>query len=124
MKSCTLAHHWLLLLKLIRIFITIECNLLDQIRAAFRQGGCINEITVLYSQPAFFLKKIMGKATFIGALIAQASVGILFFFGQDIGSYIMGYEVQEIAYLWYNVIGCSLVIIFATIINPFDKTKA
>jgi SSS family transporter len=73
---------------------------------------------------AFFLKKIMGKATFIGALIAQASVGILFFFGQDIGSFIMGYEVKEIAYLWYNVIGCSLVVIFASIINPFNKTKA
>ncbi len=72
---------------------------------------------------AFFFKQIKGKGTFIGALIAQTIVIILFFFGQKIGSYIMGYEVQEIAYLWYNVIGCGLVILFAAIINPFDKTK-
>jgi hypothetical protein len=73
---------------------------------------------------AFFIKSIKGKATFIGAIIAQTLVIILHFFGQKIGTIIMGYEVQEIAYLWYNVIGCSLVILFALIMNPFDKTKA
>ena len=72
---------------------------------------------------AFFLKRIMGKATFIGAILAQSFVIILHFFGQQIGSFIMGNEVQEIAYLWYNVIGCLLVILFASLINPFDKTK-
>jgi len=72
---------------------------------------------------AFFIKKIKGKGTFIGALIAQSIVIVLFFFGQRIGSFIMGYEVNEIAYLWYNVIGCVLVVLFAAIINPFDKTK-
>ncbi len=71
---------------------------------------------------AFFLKRIKGKATFIGALIAQFIVIILFFFGQQIGSYLMEREVEEIAYLWYNVIGCGLVILFAIIINPFDKS--
>ena len=72
---------------------------------------------------AFFLKKIKGNATFIGALVAQGIVIILFFFGQIIGSYLMGHEVKEIGYLWYNVIGCGLVVLFATMINPFDKTK-
>ena len=73
---------------------------------------------------AFFLKRIKGKATFIGAIIAQLLVIILHFFGQEIGSFIMGHDVQKVAYLWYNVIGCGLVIFFASIINPFDKTKA
>jgi SSS family solute:Na+ symporter len=72
---------------------------------------------------AFFLKKIKGKATFIGALIAQSLVIILHFFGQKIGSFIWGYEVQEVAYLWYNVIGCGLVVFFASVINPFDKSE-
>jgi Na+/proline symporter len=72
---------------------------------------------------AFFLKRIKGKATFIGAIIAQSLVIILHFFGQKIGTFIWGYEVQEVAYLWYNVIGCGLVVLFATIINPFDKSK-
>ena len=70
---------------------------------------------------AFFLKRIKGKATFIGAILAQLFVIILHFFGQKIGTLIMGHEVQEIAYLWYNVIGCGLVVLFALIINPFDK---
>ena len=72
---------------------------------------------------AFFIKRIKGKGTFIGALIAQSIVIVLFFFGQRIGTFIMGYEVQEIAYLWYNVIGCVLVVLFAAIINLFDKAK-
>lgn len=72
---------------------------------------------------AFFLKRLKGKATFFGALTAQAIVIILYFFGQQIGSFIMGYEVKEIAYLWYNIIGCGLVILFATIINPFDRSE-
>ena len=73
---------------------------------------------------AFFLKNIKGKATFIGAIIAQLLVIVLHFWGQKIGSFIMGHEVQEVAYLWYNVIGCGLVVFFASIINPFDKTEA
>ena len=73
---------------------------------------------------AFFLKKIKGKATFIGAILAQTFVIILHFFGQEIGTFIMGREVEEVAYLWYNVIGCSLVVLFAAVINPFDKIRA
>jgi Na+/proline symporter len=70
---------------------------------------------------AFFLKKIRGKATFIGAITAQVIVINLHFFGQQIGSYLLGREIKEIAYLWYNLIGCGLVIIIAIMINPFDK---
>jgi SSS family transporter len=72
---------------------------------------------------AFFLKKIKGKATFIAAIIAQITVIILFFFGQKIGSYLLGREIEEIAYLWYNVIGCGLVIIIAGLVNLFDKKR-
>jgi len=72
---------------------------------------------------AFFLNKIKGKATFIAAITTQIIIIIYHYYGQEIGSFIMGYEVQKVAYLWYNIIGCTLVIIFASIINPFDKTK-
>ena len=73
---------------------------------------------------AFFFKRIRGKATFIAAITTQVLIIIYFFFGQKIGSYLLGFEVQEVAYLWYNIIGCTLVILFALLINPFDKSKA
>ena len=73
---------------------------------------------------AFFLKKIKGKATFIGAIIAQLFVIGLFFYGQKIGSLIMGREIKEIAYLWYNVIGCGLVILVAFIVSLFRSVSS
>tara|TARA_B100000809_G_scaffold110943_1_gene109530 strand:+ start:595 stop:2304 length:1710 start_codon:yes stop_codon:yes gene_type:complete len=73
---------------------------------------------------AFFFKKIMGKATFIAAITTQLIIIIYHYYGQEIGSFIMGYEVHKVAYLWYNIIGCGLVVFFASIINPFDKNKA
>jgi len=70
---------------------------------------------------AFFLKKVKGRATFAAALFGQTIVIILFFFGQKIGSFLLGREVQEIAYLWYNVIGCSIVVLAALLISPFEN---
>jgi Na+/proline symporter len=47
---------------------------------------------------AFFLKRVRGNSVFIAALIAQAIVFSLFvFFSEDI------------SYLYYNVIGCGMV---------------
>ena len=72
---------------------------------------------------AFFLKKVKGKATFIAAIIAQAAVIILHFFGQDIFSYLFQTPVKEIGYLWYNVIGCSLVVGLAALLQILLKNK-
>lgn len=70
---------------------------------------------------AFFLKKVKGKATFIAAIIAQAAVIILHFFGQDIFSYLLQTPVKEIGYLWYNVIGCGLVVGLAALLQVVIK---
>ncbi len=59
---------------------------------------------------AFFLKSLGGTATFIGAIIAETSVLLCFFF-------------TEIPFLWYNVIGCVAVIAFAYLFNPFFLMK-
>lgn len=72
---------------------------------------------------AFFLKRVRGKATFIAAIIAQAAVIILHFFGQDIFSYLLQTPVKEIGYLWYNVIGCGLVIGLAALLQMVLKQK-
>jgi solute:Na+ symporter, SSS family len=61
---------------------------------------------------AFYFKKIGGSATFYSALIAEVVVISCFLF-------------TEIPYLWYNVIGCILLILSAHIMNPlFNKIKS
>ncbi len=54
---------------------------------------------------AFFFKNISGDATFIAALIAELAVLACFFF-------------TKIPYLWFNVIGCILLIALAHLTNP------
>jgi SSS family solute:Na+ symporter len=55
---------------------------------------------------AFYIKKIGGHAVFIAAIIAEIIVLGLFKF-------------TDIPYLWFNVVGCVLVIIIALIIEIF-----
>ncbi len=58
---------------------------------------------------AFFFKKVKAKATFIGGLTAQAIVFALHF--------LTVYEVIELGYLWYNLIGSLTVIAVGWIIQ-------
>jgi len=60
---------------------------------------------------AFFLKKIGGWAVFYGALIAEAIVLLIFTLNTQ--------EVINIAYLWLNLIGCSLVMIIAWLLQMY-----
>jgi len=55
---------------------------------------------------AFYFKRIRGHATFAAAIIAEITVLACYFF-------------TEIPYLWFNVIGCILLIALAAIMNPF-----
>ena len=52
----------------------------------------------------FYMKQIKGTAVFISALIAEAAVILCFNF-------------TTITFLWYNVIGCLLVVIFSVLIT-------
>ncbi|MGF7081700.1 sodium:solute symporter [Mucilaginibacter sp. UYCu711] len=60
---------------------------------------------------AFYVKRVAGTAVFIAAVITEAIICIMGYFGW-------------VAYLWLNPIGCVLVIIIALLINPFIKEKA
>jgi len=53
---------------------------------------------------AFFLKRVRGSAVFFGAVLAQTMVIILFF-------------TINISYLWYNLIGCAAVLVFALLLQ-------
>ncbi|MCP4724240.1 MAG: sodium:solute symporter [bacterium] len=59
---------------------------------------------------AFYLKKIGGNATFIAAIIAEIVV-------------ITGFIFTEIPYLWFNMIGCVIVVIIALLLNPIMENK-
>jgi hypothetical protein len=53
---------------------------------------------------AFFLRNVRGSAVFFGAVMAQTMVLVLFF-------------TTNIGYLWYNLIGCSAVLLFAWLLQ-------
>ena len=55
---------------------------------------------------AFYFKRVGGNATFVAALAAELTVLACFFF-------------TPIPYLWFNVIGCLILIALANALNPF-----
>jgi Na+(H+)/acetate symporter ActP len=59
---------------------------------------------------AFYLKKVGGNAVFYAALLAECGVIICFLF-------------TSISFLWYNVVGCLLVILFSAPIECLLKSK-
>ena len=61
---------------------------------------------------AFFLKFVRGRAVFFAALIAQASVILVFLFLKD-----------HISYLYFNVIGCALVVVLAALFSVSRLTS-
>ena len=58
---------------------------------------------------AFYLKRVGGTAAFFGALVGEAVVLYCFFF-------------TTIPWLWYNVIGCGVVITVAVLIQLFARS--
>ena len=60
---------------------------------------------------AFFFKSVKGNAVFIAALLGEAIVISLFVLDKM--------DVIDLAYLWLNLIGCVLVVVFAKVLNGF-----
>jgi Na+/proline symporter len=61
---------------------------------------------------AFFLKQVKGEAVFWAALLSEAVVIYLFF------------KVNKDAFLWYNPLGCFLVMGLAWLFSQFEKGQA
>lgn len=95
------------------IFITIfatYADLFDNLIQAVNMVGSIFYGTILgIFFTAFFLKQVKGQAVFIAALMAQSIVAYLFFF------------VNKDAYLWYNPLGCGLVMGIAALVQYILK---
>jgi SSS family transporter len=62
---------------------------------------------------AFYVKRVKNHAVFMAALISQATVGII--------HYLSTQGIVEIAFLWYNAIGCLMVVFVGLLIQPFTK---
>ena len=63
---------------------------------------------------AFFIKKVKSKAVFIAAILAEAAV-LLIHLGR-VQNW-KAFEAFKVEYLWYNVIGCVLLIGFALLFS-------
>jgi Na+/proline symporter len=57
---------------------------------------------------AFYFPRVTAYGAFIGVLIGEAAIFATNWF-------------TEVAYLWYNIIGCVVVIVAALIVTAFEK---
>ncbi len=81
-------------------------SLLDNLIQAVNILGSLFYGTVLgLFLVAFFLKHVQGHAVFLAAVVSQSLVLALFVF-------------SGIGYLWFNVIGCALVIVLGLLFQP------
>lgn len=92
------------------VFIVIfatYADLFDNLIQAVNMIGSVFYGTILgIFLTAFFLKKVQGSAVFGAAVLTQAVILYLFFF------------VDKDAYLWYNPLGCGLVMGISSILQP------
>lgn len=112
--------HYLTVSKLLTAFwgivalcFALVANLLENLIEAVNILGSIFYGTVLgIFLTAFFLKFVRGHAVFIAAAIAQLSVIAMFFYFE-----------KQVAYLWYNVIGCVLVLALSSLFAGLQLAK-
>ncbi|WKV11177.1 sodium:solute symporter [Marivirga harenae] len=108
--------HYLIASKLFTLFWGIVAvlfatfaGLLDNLIQAVNILGSIFYGTILgVFLSGFFIKYIKGNAVFIGALVAQAVVLYFYFF-------------SEMAYLWFNLLGCGIVIMTGLVYQFFKN---
>lgn len=82
-------------------------SLVDNLIEAVNILGSIFYGTVLgLFVVAFFLKRVTATPVLVAALIAQATVVVLFF-------------ASELGFLWFNVIGCAIVVVLSLVFEAF-----
>ncbi|MFT6814719.1 MAG: SSS family solute:Na+ symporter [Sphingobacteriales bacterium] len=91
-------------------------ELLDNLIQAVNILGSLFYGTILgVFLSAFYIKFIKANAVFVAALIAEGLVITLFLLDR--------YEVIELAYLWLNVVGCLILILFAWLIQLIINSR-
>jgi Na+/proline symporter len=106
-EKVTVSKWFTLLWGAIAITFALFARLVENLIEAVNILGSVFYGTILgVFLTAFFLKFVKAKSVLIAAILAQATVFILFFSKQI-----------DISYLWYNLIGCALVFFGALIIQ-------
>ncbi|MCH7412222.1 sodium:solute symporter [Belliella sp. R4-6] len=67
----------------------------------------------------FYMKWVKGNAVFIAALLAESVILIIHWHN---GESLLGINI-DIGYLWYNAVGCLLVMLFAALIQLVNRNK-
>jgi len=84
-------------------------SLLDNLIQAVNILGSIFYGTILgLFVVAFFIRHVTATPVLIGALVAQSTVLALFF-------------LSDIGFLWYNVIGCAIVVVVSLVLQLFRR---
>lgn len=101
---------------ILAILIACTASLFDNLIQLVNIIGSIFYGTILgIFMVAFFFKKIRGNAVFIAALLTQTIIILLFTLDAK--------DVINLPFLWLNIIGCFLVILFAHILELTGKSE-
>ncbi len=110
-KHHLLASRWFtLLFGVLAILFASLASLFENLIEAVNILGSLFYGTILgIFLVAFFIKYIRGHAVFIAALLAQAIIITLYYLGEA--------NIYEIGYLWYNLLGPALVVVFGLLLE-------
>ena len=96
------------------IAFAISVNFLENLVEAVNILGSLFYGTILgVFVVGFFLKWIKATPVFIAAIVAELVVISFFIFDRQIDA-LLGYKIE---YLWYNLIGCLLVVLISWVLN-------
>jgi len=106
---------------LLAIGFALVANLFDNLIEMVNVLGSLFYGTILgIFLVAFFIKRIKGGGVFYAALIAEAAVLIIHFAQVYDWPFLGNLQVE---YLWYNVIGCGLVVLFSFLFQALNPKK-
>ena len=106
---------------LLAIGFALVANLFDNLIEMVNVLGSLFYGTILgIFLVAFFIKRIKGGGVFYAALIAEAAVLIIHFAQVYNWPFLGNLQVE---YLWYNVIGCGLVVLFSFLFQALNPKK-
>jgi len=99
---------------LLALFFAITARLFENLIQAVNIIGSVFYGVILgIFITAFFLKKVQGRAVFYAAIIAEAVVITVYFLDK--------YDIFKLAFLWFNLLGCGLVMLLALLFQGMSK---
>ncbi len=104
------------------IIFAVSASLFENLIEAVNVLGSLFYGTILgIFATAFYLKKVMGRAVFWAAILSECFVLLLFYLNENS----VGPEWLRMGYLWFNVVGCLLVVLIGVLLQKLlpDNSK-